>query len=69
MECCWIVIIAKSLRSLRLFFIIDPQNIGVWGDSSGEHLALLLGLTAGLREFNGNREYPHVSSKSAGQCR
>ncbi|MCB6219010.1 alpha/beta hydrolase [Bacillus paralicheniformis] len=42
---------------------IDPDRVGVWGDSSGGHLALLLGLTEGIEELEGQDEYRHVSSK------
>ncbi|MCY8493889.1 prolyl oligopeptidase family serine peptidase [Bacillus inaquosorum] len=53
----------RFLKANASAYNIDPQNIGVWGDSSGGHLALLLGLTEGLKEFDGNREYAHVSSR------
>jgi acetyl esterase/lipase len=33
---------------------IDPARIGVWGDSSGGHLASLLGATAGSAEHEGD---------------
>ncbi|KKB72891.1 MULTISPECIES: prolyl oligopeptidase family serine peptidase [Bacillus] len=52
----------RFLKANASRFNIDPGRVGVWGDSSGGHLALLLGLTEGIEEFEGN-EYRHVSSK------
>lgn len=53
----------RFLKANASQYNIDPQKVGVWGDSSGGHLALLLGLTEGIEEFDGNREYSHISSK------
>ncbi|MEQ7005746.1 alpha/beta hydrolase [Actinopolymorpha sp. B17G11] len=33
---------------------IDPERVGVWGDSAGGHLAALLGTTAGRADLEGN---------------
>lgn len=52
----------RFLKANASRFNIDPGRVGVWGDSSGGHLALLLGLTEGMEEFEGN-EYRHISSK------
>ncbi|MGG3664064.1 prolyl oligopeptidase family serine peptidase [Bacillus gobiensis] len=53
----------RFLKANAFQYNIDPQKVGVWGDSSGGHLALLLGLTEGIEEFNGDREYPHESTQ------
>ena len=43
---------------------VDPNRIGVTGSSAGGHLAQFLGVTAGVREFEGE-ENPGVSSAVA----
>ncbi|RCK12661.1 hypothetical protein DT075_10340 [Bacillus licheniformis] len=53
----------RFLKANAARYNIDPDRVGVWGDSSGGHLALLLGLTEGIEEFEGPDEYRHVSSK------
>ncbi|WP_081752091.1 alpha/beta hydrolase [Paenibacillus sp. 1-18] len=52
----------RFLKANASLYNIDPERVGVWGDSSGAHLALLLGLTEGNEEFTGDREYPNESS-------
>jgi acetyl esterase/lipase len=42
---------------------IDPERIGVTGGSAGGHLALFLGVTGDVREFEGSGGYPDQSSK------
>lgn len=43
---------------------LDPSRVGVWGASSGGHLALMLGLTAGDSELEGDLgEFRSESSK------
>lgn len=45
-----------AVRFLRLNaakYNIDPSRIGVWGHSSGGHLAALLGTTFGVKELEG----------------
>lgn len=42
---------------------IDPDNIGVWGNSAGGNLASLLGTTNRNPEFEGKGEYLNVSSE------
>lgn len=37
----------RFLRANAETYHIDPENIAVWGDSSGGHLALMTGLTIG----------------------
>ncbi|WP_429658321.1 alpha/beta hydrolase fold domain-containing protein [Bacillus cabrialesii] len=48
----------RFLKANAAAYNIDPHNIGVWGDSSGGHLALPLGLTEGLKEFVGTGNMP-----------
>jgi acetyl esterase/lipase len=31
---------------------VDPQRIGVWGESSGGHIAAMVGATCGVKEFD-----------------
>ena len=40
----------------------DPGRIGVWGNSSGGHLAAMLGLTEPSDGFDDAGQYQHVSS-------
>jgi acetyl esterase/lipase len=41
----------RWLRAHAADYGVDPERIYVWGDSAGGHLAALVGLTAGAREF------------------
>lgn len=43
----------RWLRSHAKEYNVDPNRIGVWGHSSGGHLAALLGTTGGVAEFDG----------------
>src|SRR5258708_30961184 len=43
----------RWLRANAAKFVIDPERIGVTGGSAGGHLALFLGLTPGVAEFEG----------------
>jgi acetyl esterase/lipase len=53
----------RWLRANAKRFGIDPDRIGAVGGSAGGHLALFLGLTAGVAEFEGNGPNPEVSSR------
>ena len=53
----------RFLRANAVRFNIDPAHIGVTGFSAGGHLALFLGLTAGVPEFEGPGPYREQSSK------
>ena len=43
---------------------LDPDRIAVWGRSAGGHLALMLGVTGDLPEFEGDLG-PHVGESTA----
>ena len=50
----------RFLRANAGKYQIDPERIAAWGGSAGGHLVLMLGLTAGVAEFEGtgpNRQY------------
>ncbi|MFD1774764.1 alpha/beta hydrolase [Paenibacillus rhizophilus] len=53
----------RFLKANASKYNINPEKIGVWGDSSGGHLALLLALTEGIEEFTGDREHLEESSQ------
>ncbi len=42
----------RWLRAHSAEYGIDPNNIGVWGESAGGHLVALLGLTGTIRDFD-----------------
>jgi len=41
---------------------IDPKHIGVMGNSAGAYLALMVGYTAGIEEFEGDGGWPEEDS-------
>ncbi|MED1229852.1 alpha/beta hydrolase [Bacillus nakamurai] len=53
----------RFLKANAPAYNIDPEKIGVWGDSSGGHLALMLGLTEGLKEYEPSGEHLHETSR------
>ena len=53
----------RYLRANAAKFKIDPERIGVMGGSAGGHLAGLLAMTNGLKEFEGDG--PHQAASSA----
>ena len=55
----------RWLRAQGADYGIDPQRIGVWGESAGGHLAALLGTTGGLREYDVGE---HLDQPSRVQC-
>lgn len=65
-----------AIRFLRAFsklnrekYNIDPDRIGVWGDSAGGHLVALLGTTSGSDVLNGTiGEYTDTSDDVQAVC-
>ena len=58
--------VKAAVRFLRVNarrFHIDPQRIGAVGGSAGGHLALMLGLTGGVRAFEGSGPNQNASSR------
>lgn len=49
----------RWLRANAETYGLDPDRIGVWGDSAGGQLASLLGVTAGRSELEGVADNPH----------
>jgi acetyl esterase/lipase len=56
----------RWLRANASRFGLDPERIGVTGGSAGGHLALFLGLTAGVPELEGNG--PNLEQSSRVSC-
>jgi acetyl esterase/lipase len=56
----------RFLRANAGKYSIDPKRIGARGGSAGGHLVLMLGLTAGVKEFEGSG--PDLQESSAVQC-
>lgn len=52
----------RFLRAHAAEYRVDPQRIGVAGGSAGGHLALMVGFTAGRKEFEPAAPYASVSS-------
>ena len=52
----------RWLRRNALQYGIDPEVVGTIGGSSGAHMALLVGLTQGIAEFEGNGGNADTSS-------
>ena len=55
----------RWLRANASKYNIDPERIGVTGGSAGGHLAQFLGVTIGVKEFEGDDGNPEQSSKVA----
>jgi acetyl esterase/lipase len=53
----------RWLRAHAAEYRLDPSRIGAWGESSGGHLASMLGVSAGVKEFEGDAGNASESSK------
>jgi acetyl esterase/lipase len=58
----------RFLRAKAKDYHLDTDRIGIWGDSSGGHLAALVGTTAGIKEFEGKGGWPEFSSRVHAVC-
>jgi acetyl esterase/lipase/TolA-binding protein len=53
----------RFLRAKAKEFHLDPERIGVWGQSAGGHLAALLGTSGGVKELEGAGGWHRFSSR------
>ena len=58
----------RFLRAHAEEYGIDPERIGVWGNSAGGHLALLLGMTDGVADLEGDGPHRDQSSRVQAVC-
>ena len=56
---------ARWLRANSAKYSIDPNRLGVTGGSAGGHLALFLGVTGDVKEFEGDGGNSNQSSRVA----
>src|SRR4051812_31536977 len=55
----------RWLRTNAATYHVDPDRIGATGGSAGGHLAQFFGVTAGVKEFEGDGGHPGQSSRVA----
>lgn len=53
----------RFLRAHAKQYNIDPDRIGVWGGSAGGNLVAMLGVTGGIKEFEGDGGWQDQSSR------
>lgn len=53
----------RYLRASAKRFQLNPERIGVWGQSAGGHLAALAGTSGGVKELEGAGGWPEFSSR------
>ena len=58
----------RFLRAKAKDYHIDTERLGAWGDSSGGHLASLLGTSAGAKDLEGKGGWPDFSSRVHAVC-
>ncbi|MHB0937576.1 MAG: alpha/beta hydrolase fold domain-containing protein [Armatimonadota bacterium] len=58
----------RWLRANAESYGLDPDHIGVWGDSSGGHLAALLGTSGGVQTLEGSEGNTGMSSRVQCVC-
>ena len=58
----------RWLRAIAPKYNIDPERIGVWGHSSGAHLAALLGTSGDVAALEGKGENAEFSSRVQAVC-
>jgi acetyl esterase/lipase len=58
----------RFLRAHAKTYKLDPDRIGVWGESAGAHLAALLGTSGGVAELEGDEGWSKYSSKVQAVC-
>lgn len=53
----------RYLRAHAKRYNLDPDHIGVWGNSAGGNLVAMLGVTGGIKEFEGTGGWQDTSSR------
>lgn len=53
----------RWLRAHAGDYNLDPERFGVWGGSAGGHLVAMIGVTGGMKQFEGDLGNPGVSSR------
>jgi acetyl esterase/lipase len=58
----------RWLRANASTYRLDPDKVGVWGNSAGGHLAALLGTSGGVSELEGDGDNMQYSSRVQAVC-